>query len=193
MIEIDESVILHEAIATNTYVIAGGPCSGKTTLLTLLEERGCDVVYEPAEELLRASVKEGKSVQEVRQDGKGWQRKLVEADIVLFNSLSRDKLTFVDTSFVETWVYSRRVGLEFGPRLLSHLRSFRFAGVFFLEPLSRYESTKIRMEDRPTSRTLSEAVLSAYREFGHTPVILPGTDSCDRLELILRTVGRDSL
>jgi predicted ATPase len=176
-------------IDTKTYVIAGGPCSGKTTLLKALASRGYVVEFEPAEELLRQGIAQGQSVQDVRRDPIAWQERVVRADMSLFESISPDNLTFVDTSLIETLVFCRRVGIEFGSHLQAYVRRVRFAGVFFLEPLERYESTAVRMEDQSTSHGLGAEILETYDEFGYRPHRLahvPSAPSDDRIDQLLK-------
>ena len=43
-----------KAKITDIYVIAGGPCSGKTSILKALNEKGYETVPETAEEMIKA-------------------------------------------------------------------------------------------------------------------------------------------
>ena len=43
-----------KAKTTDIYVIAGGPCSGKTSILKALNEKGYETVPETAEQMIKA-------------------------------------------------------------------------------------------------------------------------------------------
>ena len=43
-----------KAKITDIYVIAGGPCSGKTSILKALNEKGYETVPETAEQMIKA-------------------------------------------------------------------------------------------------------------------------------------------
>lgn len=196
VVDIQEKDVPKSTIDTKTYVIAGGPCSGKTTLLNQLKVHGYTVEYEPAEELLKKEIALGHSVEDVRQDPMEWQHRVVQADVELFKSIAPNALTFVDTSLIETLVFCQRIGMDFGKHLRNYLDRFRFAGVFFLEPLERYESTDIRMEDQSTSHSLGTEILNTYRHFGYNPHRIspvPSTNLHNRLQLILQMLPSEKM
>ena len=118
-----------------------------------------------------------------------WQRRVVDADVALFKGIAPHSLTFVDTSLIETLVFCRRIGMDFGKHLKGYLERVRFAGVFFLQPLERYESTDVRMEDQSTSHALGDEILNTYQQFGYNPhriAPVPSSNLHDRLHHVLR-------
>ena len=83
-------------IQTCIDVIAGGPCSGKTTVLRALEQAGHTVVPETSRELLEAGIAAGKTAQELRADPAAWQQQVLAEDHALFAQLpSHSLLTIV--------------------------------------------------------------------------------------------------
>lgn len=177
-----------KAVQTRVFVIAGGPCSGKTTVLNELQRCGHHVEYEPAELLLRSEIAAGKTADEVRRNPFQWQRRVAEADFKLFSSIPHDKTIFADTSLVETYVFTRRSGMEFGVNLLDFMKRYIFAGVFFLEPLLFHEATQVRMEDMATARSLGNEIYREYQRFGYEPQRIPPLDPARRASHILSVV-----
>ena len=166
------------------HVIAGGPCSGKTSVIKALQARGHSVAYEPAELLLLANTQKGENAKSMRQDAIRWQKKVITADINLFKRLSSEGEVFVDTTYIETLVYCRQAGLELGPGIKSFFAKVRFSHVFFLEPLPNYEATSIRLEKESTARMLSNEILDTYREYKYQPVLIPPLSIAKRVDLI---------
>lgn len=189
-IDVDSRNVPDSTVHTRIYVVAGGPCSGKTTTLEAIADRGYRVEWEPAEQLLNDEVSEGKSAEEVREDPQKWQRRVVNADFELFNNLPRDQIVFADTSLVESCVFSREADMEFGTNLRTFMDHLRYASVFFLDPLDTHEETNVRLEDRETARQLSERILDTYREFNYDPISVPVRPVDERVDFILDRVSR---
>ena len=171
---------------TRIQVVAGGPCSGKTTLLRALEREGYRVERETAEEQLEAALARGLTAEEARADPIAWQREMLDRDYARFASLPTDEVVFTDTSFIEDLVFSERAGLQIGPNTEAWIRAKRYERVFFLEPLVEYESTKVRMESAEVAAELSRQVRDRYNAYGYELTAVPAVSVEERLALILR-------
>ncbi|MBL4888830.1 MAG: ATP-binding protein [Candidatus Lindowbacteria bacterium] len=188
VLDIKKEEIPLEIVNTKIFVIAGGPCSGKTTLLEGLKRAGYRIEYETAEQLIKRGLQVGSTVEELRADVVKWQTLVFKEDFLLFSSFESAALVFVDTSFIETYVFTKLSGIQMGPHIDAWLRKFRFGGVFFLDKLERHEQTSIRIEDEETAEDLSRSILGAYQDFGYTPEIIPPVSVDERIKLILKTV-----
>jgi predicted ATPase len=171
---------------TGTYVIAGPPCSGKTTLLNALRAKDYAVERETAEVLLEEAVASGTSAEDVRADAIGWQKELLERDHQLFQRLAGEGTVFADTSFIETLVYSHRAGIVEGPNLTLWLERLRYRKVFFLEALPSYEQSEVRLEDDETSAQISAEVKACYERYGYELVLVPPVSVSERVSFIER-------
>ena len=176
-------------VQTRIHVIAGGPCSGKTTLLQALEQRGYRVEVETSERLLQAGIVRGETAQSLRMDPVQWQQMVLAQDHDLFDSLPTDALVFTDTSFIEDLVFAARAGIEMGPGVESWLRNKRYQKVFFLEPLEAYEQSRVRMESRDVSMQISAQVRERYQEYGYEPVMVPAGPVGERVAFVLSHIG----
>ena len=170
---------------THIHVIAGGPCSGKTTLMRALEEHGVRVEAETSERLLQSGVAEGRTAGEVRADPVAWQRELLALDYALFDGLPADERVFTDTSFIEDVVFAARAGLAMGPGVEAWLQRRRYKRVFFLEPLDAYAQTRVRMESQDVAAQISAEVLECYQAYGYEPVKVPAGSVEERLAFVL--------
>jgi len=159
-----------DAVQTEINVIAGAPCSGKTSLLRALAQRGHQTQRETAELLLEEATARGVSAKSLRADAIAWQRGLLERDHDLFDNLADETPIFTDTSFIETLAFGRPAGLEEGPNLRPWLGQRRYRRGFFLHPLSNYHQSEVRLESDVVAAQISAAVEALYREYGYEPI-----------------------
>jgi predicted ATPase len=171
-------------IATRIRVIAGGPCSGKTTLLRALQQAGHRVEWETAERVLEAGIAAGGTAAELKADPVAWQREMLRQDHALFDGLPVDEPVFTDTSFIETVVFAGRAGLALGPNVDAWLRWKRYEKVFFLAPLKSFERTAVRMESHAVALQISEQVRQRYRQHGYDLVVVPDAPVAERVAFI---------
>merc|ERR1712037_811632 len=173
-----------ERSGVKVFVIAGAPCSGKSTLVKALAERGFKIVPETAEEVIRAAVESGVSVEEQRlMDPVGFQMDLLSKDFHLFDKILSDEgeglasggdgIVIADTSFIETLVFSARAGIEISPRVQDWLMKKRYTNVFFLASSTSYENTAVRMESQQVALEISREVEEAYKHFGYQLLVIP--------------------
>ncbi len=187
--DVDDAPASDTIIQTQIHVIAGGPCSGKTTILKALEQRGYRVEVETSERLLRAGIDSNKTSQSLRMDPVQWQHVVLQQDHDLFESLPTGDLVFTDTSFIEDLVFASRAGIKMGPGIESWLWRKRYQRVFFLEPLEAYEQNRVRLESRDVSRLISTQVRKRYQEYGYELVMVPAGPVADRVAFIVSHIA----
>jgi predicted ATPase len=187
--DIGEAGTSSSTIQTQIHVIAGGPCSGKTTVLKALAQAGYRVEVETAERVLEAGIAKGGTAAELRANPVQWQQEILRQDHALFDGLPDDELVFTDTSFLETLVFGARAGIAMGPKVESWLRRKRYKTVFFLDPLEAYEQSAVRIESQRMARKISEQVWATYRHYGYQPVAVPAAPVAERVAFIESFLG----
>ena len=172
--------------ATLICVIAGGPCSGKSTLCAALRDAGYITSPEVAETLINQGLAKGLTVEAIRGDEVAWQTTNIEANFDKIEVLAtkHDGPVFTDTSFLETAVFAERTGISLGPGLEAWLRALRYRIVFFLEPLA-FEQTAVRLENASVASSISEAVAARYAMYGYEVVHVPPLPIEERLAFVL--------
>jgi predicted ATPase len=184
--DVPRSLSGNAPIQTQIHVIAGGPCSGKTTLLRALAKRGYRVEVETSEKLIEEGLARGGTAESLRVDPIQWQRMVLQQDYELYDSLPDGAMVFTDTSFIEDVVFAARAGITMGPGVTSWLRRKRYKKVFFLSPLEAYEQTAVRMESHSVAMRFSTQVREAYHLNGYDLVMVPSGTVEEREALILR-------
>ena len=177
-------------LETEVYVIAGGPCSGKTTLLERLQAENFPVLPEGSRVLIEQAQETGHKIEEVRADPVEWQKQVCQKDFSVLSRLDPRKPIVSDTSFIENLVFCDRAGLVLGPHLQQWIQNYRYKTVFFLAPLEQYESTPERLETPSAAAQISKQILRRYREFGYEPVLIPAGSVESRLDTILGLLPR---
>lgn len=146
------------------YVLTGGPCSGKTTLLHRLEALGYPVVAEAATEVLRRD-RDGT----LRKDPLAFQKAILrcqlrrEAESAL--QAPHAPVVFTDRGIGDHFGYLRYYGLEPFPELLDAWREAkrRYQSVFFLAENPEYRTADHRAEPVSEARKIHEILLHEYR------------------------------
>ena len=180
-----------DPVQTEIHVIAGGPCSGKTTLLQALSDTGYHVQEETAERLLKEGLAEGHTAEALRTDAVAWQRQIYHEDHALFDGLPTDALLFTDTSMIESMVFGERAGFQTGPKLEAWLEHKRYKAVFFLAPLTDYAQTDVRLESQEAARQISDEIKACYLRHGYTLIEVPAATVAERVAFILSRVASD--
>ena len=172
-------------LQTQIHVLAGGPCSGKTTLLRALEEAGLEVQPETARTMIEDGEAEGRSAADLRADPVAWQLEVLSRDYSIFDAMSPDRTVFTDTSFIEDLVFAERAGIKLGENIQAWLKHRRYQRVFFLEPIADHEQNDSRLESASVSRRIGELVHDQYCAHGYSPVVIPAVSVQERVSLIM--------
>ena len=176
-------------MTTQIHVIAGGPCSGKTSLLKALAQGGFKTVPETAEQMINLGIKAGISVEEQRKDPVAWQMDLLQKDFLLFDKLAESQeVVLTDTSFIETVVFAARAGIEMGPGVEAWLHTRRYRVVFFLSPIEEYKTSTVRMETHDVASQISQEVQDAYRHYGYNVVLVPPMSTAERCNFVKQSI-----
>jgi hypothetical protein len=99
------------------YVLTGGPCAGKTTLLAELEKRGYKTVPEAARTYIDQERAKGRTLEEIRSDEGAFQHALIPMKVSAEQNASKDDVTFFDRGMHDSLVYFSYAGVSHHPEL----------------------------------------------------------------------------
>lgn len=173
-------------MATNPwYVITGGPCSGKTTLIREFARRGYRVVEEAARSYIEEEQAKGKSVEEIRRDQVRVQRQLLERKLAAERSLPKDETVFFDRGIHDSITYFRFAGMpDHDPELEKALRSTSYRKAFLLDLLP-FVKDPARTEDPETAKRIHETLARDYETAGLEVVRVPVLPTPERADYVL--------
>jgi predicted ATPase len=156
---------------TNWHVITGAPCSGKTTIIRLIEEKGYKVVHEVGRMYIEQEVSKGRTLEELRLDGAAFDYAIRDLTLKVESALRHKDLIFLDRAFPDSLAFFQQFGLnpnEILPQCFFH----RYASVFILD---RFPTQKddARVEDEAAAEFLDKQLSLNYKALGYDVIRVP--------------------
>ncbi len=164
------------------YVLTGVPCSGKTTVLEQLKERGYAVVPEVARIVIERSLEKGITAHELRKDEEKFQRKILNLKLKNEEKAPKRKVLFFDRGVPDSIAYYTLANLD--PKGVIKVSSGRYRKIFFFEALP-FEKDRVRIEDKVTVRKLDSLLRKAYLDLGYELIVVPRASVKERVTFIL--------
>ncbi|NDE84077.1 MAG: hypothetical protein EB044_04880, partial [Actinobacteria bacterium] len=124
-----------QTIHTKWYVITGGPSSGKTTTVNLLQDLGYKTTIEVARHYIDLQRINGRSTEQVRENQRNFQHKILNIQLRLEKRLDPDQLVFLDRALPDELAYYNYFKLEPDSKLINSLHKFTYKKVFIMELL----------------------------------------------------------
>jgi len=171
----------------NWYVITGGPCSGKTTLLEYLEKKGYTVYYEMARIYIDEELKKGKTLQEIRKDEYLFQKKVLDLKIAFEKKLPKKIVTFIDRGIPDSTAYMKLAGFNTNDILENALINCTYKKVFLLE-LLEYKNDYARTETKEEALKLEKMLENSYTDIKIPVIRIPKMSVKKRAEYILKNL-----
>ena len=169
---------------TNWYVITGGPCSGKTTIVNLLAGRGYKTTIEDARHFIDTQLADGKTVKEIRKHQSDFQLKVLNMQIEQESSLSPDDLVFLDRAIPDALAYYRFLHLREDDVLTKMMAVVSYRKIFILDRLPLVKDYA-RSEDAVAQKAIHKLITEIY-EFLPFPVVhVPVMPAEKRVDYIL--------
>lgn len=172
----------------NFYVITGGPGSGKTTMLEVLQKRNYTIVPEIARQIImEQTAMEGNALP--------WKDRILYQQMMLDRSLESYKtheaysgILLFDRSIVDALCYAAIIGVQSTPRNIHIANVYRYnRKVFILPPWKEIYTT-----DAERKQTWEEAVytyelmVKTYVQYNYQLIEVPMLPPKDRADFVER-------
>jgi len=163
-------------------VITGGPSVGKTTIITLLRERGYAVVSEQATQI----IKEGEILPWVDRDG--FQQEVLRRQLAAetFHTGS-DVPIFLDRGLFDGEAYYISDGMAV-PSIFESLPTDRYSLALLIEELTFFDNNGVRFEDLEFTRRITPIIENCYSSRGIPVARVPAMPPIDRVDYVLELV-----
>lgn len=167
----------------NRYVLTGGPCTGKTTLLNFLGRKGYQTVPEAATIIMQE--------ERVKGNLRPWddlihfQNILLNKQLELESKLQMFPHAFVDRGTLDGLAYFKLFNIQPPGELVKMARENRYAGVFMLDFLPFYNLEGVRFESARSAQKIQNLLRQTYQDFGCQILEVPVMDVAARAEFIL--------
>jgi predicted ATPase len=170
-------------VQTNWHVITGAPCSGKTTLIDLLADKGFPTVPEAARIFIENELAKGRTLDKIRQDQADFTRQVYDLMIKREGGLRADEIIFLDRALPDAPAFYRIAGMN-PNEILPDCFLYRYASVFMLDRLP-YQLDGIRAADDPTADYFDAWTERDYSVLGYKVVRVPVLPPEERLAFVL--------
>lgn len=172
---------------TNWYVITGGPGSGKTTTINMLRDRGYKTTIEHARHYIDTQRISGRTVEEIRQNQIGFQRGVLEMQIVQESYLSPSEIIFLDRALPDALAYYRFLKLPIDEKLEKVLKKVAYKKIFILDFLPLVNDYA-RIEDGEAQKKVHLLITEVYESLPFPVVHVPVMPCEERVDFILKSL-----
>lgn len=172
----------------NWYVITGGPCAGKTSVVEVLKEKGYKVQYEMARVFIDEEMVKGKTIEEIRGNEQSFQRKILRMKVEIENKLLKNELIIFDRGIPDSLAYYIISGIpESDPELTEALKRSNYKKIFFLELLDFQED--YARTDQEKAVEIHEKLKESYERLGIPIIEVPKmTTKFERADFIIKNL-----
>ena len=150
--------------------------------MALIEKLGYRVIPEAARVLIDEELAKGKTIEEIRKDERGFQRKVLAMKIKIENELSKDEIIFFDRAVPDSVAYYQISGLD-PEEALSVCQRGQYSKVFLMEQLP-FEKDDARTENPEAVKKLNQLLKETYEKLGCEVVFVPAVSIEERVEFI---------
>jgi len=179
------------------YIITGGPCVGKTTVLEKLAFKGFETVSESSRIVIDHERKKAET--DSLYSPIYPHTNLAKFQLLVLEQQRLSELnieshsTFLDRSFIDNLAYSALGKLDMNHIFFPFIKNAGYTGVFFLDRLPFYNNDSSRLEDRTSAKIIHSTLLYFYQK-SNIPIFrvrfFHGDDGVEkRANFILEKVG----
>ncbi|VVB77732.1 AAA domain protein [uncultured archaeon] len=163
------------------YVLTGGPCCGKTTLINELRKKGYQILDEVAREVL-----DGRKRKSLEDGMQSLQEEIFEKQMIKEDKLN-GKTAFLDRGLIDGFAYQNiflgYVSEDFKKKIKCREK---YSEIFVLDRLP-YKNDGIRKESDEEAQKIHEEIIRQYQNQGYSPIFIPVKENVEqRVDLILK-------
>lgn len=171
-------------------VITGGPGTGKSTLIQLLEQRGYPCLHEVSREVILEARKQGHE-QLFLNDPLLFSEKLIEGRINQFHQVKdfHQQPVFYDRGLHDVLAYLKYIGSDFPNEMHHTCINHCYDLVLILPPWEEiYSTDNERYESFQEAEKIYHHLVNTYKKYNYTPLEVPKLPVEKRLQFILNQI-----
>jgi predicted ATPase len=177
-------------VQTNWHVITGAACSGKTTLIDLLTDKGFQTAPEIARQYIDREMARGRTIDEIFEDV-ATEPGIEDMQLRIEHGLRAIDVAFLDRALPDSLTFRRLVGLN-PNEILAECFHHRYASIFVLDRLP-FQQNGARIEDDAIAGLLDEWLARDYSALGYSVVRVPVLSPQERLAFVLERLSEQGL
>jgi predicted ATPase len=164
------------------FVITGGPCTGKSTVINEIARLGYRIIPEAARVVIaeQQKIKNGKLPW---NDRDGYQKLVLRRQLDDLKGVSG--IVFLERGLHDALAYYKLDNLKPPHEIVAAARNASYERVFLMEPIPFYEKDNERREDAETRDRIHAAIIDVYVRHGYNLFSVPFMQPAERAGLIL--------
>lgn len=174
-------------IKTNWYVITGGPSSGKTTTINMLQEKGYKTTIEHARHYIDTMRTTGQTVEEIRSNKRKFQLGVLDMQIEQEASINPEDVVFLDRAIPDALAYYRFLNLEVDQVLKSAMSKVNYKKTFILDRLPLINDYA-RLESENDQIKIHNLITEVYESLPFPVIHVPVLKPAERVNFILNNL-----
>ena len=185
-----QSLIYRDFMAKK-IVFAGGPATGKTTLIHRLESMGYSCLHEISRQIT-IDARQAGIEQLFISNPILFSEKLLKGRINQYAeaTLNKTPIVFIDRGLPEVVAYLDRIETPYPNHFIEACETYRYDYVFIFPPWEEiYTADNERYEDFKEALRIYPYLKGAYEKFGYKNSILPKDTVENRISFILDTMA----
>ena len=174
-------------------VITGGPGTGKTSLVTALENRGENCFHEISREVILKARKKGIE-QLFLKDPLLFSEQLLDGRLRQFNNTAQFKdsnntAVFFDRGLPDVVAYLNFKQEPYPKTFDTICKNYRYDTIFILPPWKKiYKQDNERYESFDEALKIYHALDATYRQYGYAPIEIPKMAIDERIDFIYSNI-----
>jgi predicted ATPase len=178
-------------VQTNWCVVTGASCSGKTSLIDQLADKGFRTAPETARQYFERELAKGRTIDEVRADRATVTSRVYSMMVEREKGLQANDVTFLDRGLPDALAFYRFAGMNPNEILLDCFQ-YRYASVLMLDRLP-YQRDGVRTGDDETASYFESWTSRDYSALGYDVVRVPVLPPQERLAFVLERLSDQGL
>ncbi|MFC2053407.1 AAA family ATPase [Chloroflexota bacterium] len=185
--ELDPDLLLTPfRVQTNWHVITGAACSGKTTLIDLLTNKGFQTEPESARQYIEIEMARGQTLDEIFEDV-ATEPGIEDMQLRIEHELRANDVVFLVRALPDSLTFRRLAGLN-PDEILVKCFHHRYASVFVLERLP-FLQNGARIEDDVIAGFIDEWLTRDYSALGYSVLRVPVLSPQELLVFVLERLS----
>tara|TARA_X000000950_G_C13713206_1_gene577079 strand:+ start:135 stop:674 length:540 start_codon:yes stop_codon:yes gene_type:complete len=172
---------------TNWYVITGGPSTGKTTLINMLNKQGYNTTIEHARHYIDTMIDKGKTVEEIRKNKKEFQLGVLKMQIEQEASINKNEMYFLDRAIPDALAYYEFLNLEVDEFLNQAIKKCNYKKIFVLDRLPLIKDYA-RIENKNDQIVIQNLIIKAYESLSFPIIHVPVLPPQERMQFIINNL-----
>jgi len=186
-------------LGKNKVVITGAPGTGKTSIVSGLENKGYHCFHEIIRDMTSKAKKEGPSDEFISnplvfvEDALQFNKDLLHGRTQHYHKALKTNvpISFFDRGIPDVLAYMDFFGQSYDQEFITPCQVHRYDSVFIVPPWKEiYVSDNERLETFEEAENIHHALMNTYAQFGYDPIEVPKDAIPKRIDFILETLKK---